>query len=395
MTLCVINLFMKIPYLFIALISTITLAQSTQERIEKTFEESFLNKDLECFYYQAKENGLISPTSSTAFANKALSRDFTLEIDNQKIDLSFKLYSQNSQNMYELKLDNNLVYQGELGSKDFASLMEFGDGGFFLRNLAYRSGDQALYNKYDLGRIKCNLEFAKSRPIILSGAHHINVHPHTRYDYLGLLEEPVNEYFKTMDSYVLIDAANRQGAYVDFASFLSTGNYSTPYEVFQTLMKIPSDIPMVISPAGYNDYVFEDKKDIEITFTGGNHNYCIWNNTRNLMWGLFYSDKESNLTINYDTNATVIQRSGIIPGTSFRRKHVRGSNVIADIFKKYPEIQQGYHSAYNYYFQKDFILRFTGLYKTLTYSYEAQGFKKEEIIQGKGTRNLVIKLKYL
>lgn len=386
---------MKSIIISTVLLSSMAFSQDVTERITQTFNESFQNKDLKCYYYQPKVKALISPVSNTLYSNKSLSRNFKLDHLKDSLDLSFKLYLQGSQAKYQVVFNQNLKYEGNIDKRNFYKLMEFGDGGFFVSNLTYLSGDQSLAQKYDLGKVKCNLELAKSKAIALKSEQHINVHPHSRYDYLSLLTKPVAEYFEKMQSYVLIDAANRQGAYVNYNNFLSTGSYTTAYEVFDTRMSIPSNIPMLISPAGYNDFTFESDEEVNIYFTGGNHNYCIWNNTRNIFWGLFYSDKAPVLNINYDTKAMVVQRSGIIPGTSFKKRHVRGSNVLGDIFKNNPGVSEGYHRAYNYYFQKDFFLRFTGVFKTLTYSYEAEGFSVKEVIQGQGDRDLTINLNYL
>ncbi len=388
-------LVMKTLSILLAVTSAISFAQDINSRISNTFSESFQNKDLKCYYYQPKVNALVSPKHETSFSDGQISRDFSLEYMEDEIDFTFKLYKENSVSKYEISFNNALTYQGELTSKNFYRLMEFGDAGFFVSGLSYKNGDQSLYTKYNLNKIKCNLELAKSKPIVLEGNQHVNVHPHTRYDYFSLLSLPVSRYFQTMKSYVLIDAANRQGAFIDYGAFLSSGSYTTPFSVFETKMEIPQNIPMLISPAGYNDYEFSNNPEVNITLTGGNHNYCIWNNTRNILWGLFYSKESPVLNITYDTKATVVQRRGIIPGISFKKKHVKGSNVLADIFKRNPYLKSSYHKAYNYYFQKDFLLRFTGVFKTLTYSYNADGLQVNEVIHGSGTRDLVINLNYL
>lgn len=386
---------MKAIIISTVLLSSIAFSQDINERITKTFNDSFLNKDLKCYYFQPKVKALINPVSETLYSNKSLSRNFKLDHLNDSIDLSFKLYNQGSQTRYQIVFNGNLKYEGFLDKGNFYKLMEFGDDGFFVSNLTYQSGDLALAEQHELGKVKCNLEIAKSKAITLKSEQHINVHPHSRYDYLSLLAAPVTQYFSKMDSYVLIDAANRQGAYIDYNKFLNTGEYTTAFEIFDTQMQIPANIPMLISPAGYNDFVFESDEEVNIFFTGGNHNYCIWNNTRNIFWGLFYSDKAPILNINYDTKAMVVQRSGIIPGISFKKKHTRGSNVLSDIFKRNPGVSDGYHRSYNSYFQKDFFLRFKGAFKTLTYSYEAEGFIVNEVIQGQGDRELTINLRYL
>ncbi|MCT4642944.1 MAG: hypothetical protein N4A33_11700 [Bacteriovoracaceae bacterium] len=363
------------------------------KRMDKAFLDSYKNYDLKCYYFRADKDALVQAYDKTTLNSDNLSRKFTLNLEGQSYPFSFMVKNSAGSNSYALEFDEGLTVKGMINPKDFYRLFEFGDAGFFMNEANVTRKSQVL-SKIKLSKIKCNIEFAKSKAINLEGTVHVNVHPHTRYDYQGLTTDKVKKMYRDYKSYVLVDGANRQGFRVNLENFFSTGSYKLTHEIFQTFIEVPNETPLVISPAGYNDYTFPESGEVEVILTGGNHNYCIWNNTRNLMWGLFYSTSTAKLDIIYKKDSTVLQRSGIIPGLSYKRKEMRSGNLLATLFEKYPAKRKTYHNAYNYYFEKDFVLRFKGLYKSLKYTYQDGDYKVESIIKGNGTRDLEINLLY-
>lgn len=366
-----------------------------RDRTIKTFEDSFKNRELRCVYFQPEKNIMITPVDETSFIKNSLSRNFKIETVSDSIDLSVEIFN-NPDPMYKVVVDNNIVYEGILDQVLFTRLLEFNYGGFFLSYLNQVSGNIQTLKNINLSKIKCNLDVAKTPPLVLEGSHHISVHPHSNYDYLSLLGDPIASYLESMRSYVLIESRERLAKDIDYKKFLETGVYSTNYPIYRTAVDIPDNALTAISPVGYNDFIFEGD-EVEIFYTGGNHNYCIFNNTRNVLWALLYSKKEIKLKINYDSSAVVVQRRGILDNKSlhFKKKHVKGSNILKDVFLKNPNLFNKYHNGYSNYFEYGFLSYFKGLYKKLIYTYNADGFTREKVLDGNGERTLEITLNYL
>lgn len=263
-----------------------------------------------------------------------------------------------------------------------------------------KADDVAFSNEFETSKIYCSVNFAYAAPhIINDGDYHINIHPHRNYDWQSLLKVPVEDYLNNANykSFILLEAGNYRGNLVNITDFLTGVNYKLPQNDFggTELENVPLEVPFIVSPAGRNHYTMKARSQLNVTFTGGNHNYCIWNNTRFVMESLMRSKSEAKLNLYYDTKAIVAQIKGMERvGINFPKNDIKQSNLLINLLQN-ENTRGSYHRNYHYYFKTFFFKEFLGMFKTVKLTYQAHGFEREDIIQGTGSRDLEINFIYL
>jgi hypothetical protein len=161
-----------------------------------------------------------------------------------------------------------------------------------------------------------------------------------------------------------------------------------------TLENVPLSIPMIVSPAGNSRYDIKAEKEINVIYTGGNHNYCIWNSARHILENLLNSRSNAKVNFRYDMSAIVAQVRGVErTGINFPRASVKKSNLLKDLLAD-KSVQATYHKNYMYYFADWLADEYQGMFRTYTVDYEAEGFKKTVTFKGQGTRDLYITFRY-
>ena len=369
--------------LLLALSSLPSWAQDFATRMAETYKETDRNYDLDCIYSYNKEWKLITTRTMTVKNSDSLTRSFYVDNGLKKIILDFTVKVKDGKVIYEALLDNRHQVTGKLARRDF-----------FLPLLA----DRNFQNEFETNKILCSVNFAYALPQPLDdGDYHINVHPHTIYDYQNRLKAPIEKYLNdpAYTSLILLEAGNVRGNAVNILNFfagkepnLIMPNYPS------TLVEVPLSVPLIVSPAGNSRYEIIADREINVTYTGGNHNYCIWNSARHILENLLNSQSSAVVNFRYDMSAIVAQVRGVEGmNLNFPRRNVTRSNLLRDLLSD-KTLQAGYHKSYLYYFADYLADEYIGMYRTYTIDYEADGFKKTVTFQGKGTRDLKITFRY-
>lgn len=351
--------------------------------MKETYLRTDKNFDIDCRYAFNKTFKLLTPISETVKGDTFIQRDFKVETDSKSASMSFVLKSVDGKNSYTILFDKKHRSESKLAKREF---------------YIAAVNDVNFSREFETSQIVCSVNFAYAYPFTLNdGDYHINVHPHKIYDWQSLLKTKIENYFSNnlFQSLILLETGNYRGNLVNISDFLNNIDYRLPQvDYVSELDQIP-EMPLIVSPAGHNRYVFRATNELNITFTGGNHNYCIWNNTREVLEAFMRSKSNAKITIFYDTHSIIAQAKGI-EGFSFNfpRREINRSNLLKNLLAD-SKTALKYHSSYHRYFKNTFFKEFMGMFKTINLTYQAQGYNQTNVIQGQGQRELEIGLIYL
>lgn len=363
--------------------SQAALSQNFTDRAAQAYLDADKNFDVDCYYLWNKTFKLITPAGETKKNSSSISRDFNIQTPDRQIPMSFTLKRANNNFEYSVLFDQKYV-----------STNRFSEHEFYIAPVS----DSKFALEFETAKIFCNVNFAYAHHYPLEDRnYHFNIHPHKAYDWQNILKAPVEKYLnnKNFNSIIFLDTGNYRGNLVNIDHFLNGIQDHLPHtDVDTNLINVPSDTPLIVSPAGNNRFEFKAKNNINITFTGGNHNYCIWNVTRHVLEALMNSTSEAKVNFFYDLNAIVAQKRGIERlGLNFNGGDVNRSNLLSNLLSK-PEVQKSYHPAFLNYFSNFLAQQFSGMYRTYKINYKAQGFEKSMTLEGAGTRNLEVNFNY-
>ncbi len=390
--------------IFLSLVFTFSFisqgfAVDNEQRIMNAYEKSDKAYDLECYYFSPVKNLLILPKTTTTYIDKKITRDFDLKLNGQVTDMRVSFIQKENEDKKSVG-----KYKVSLGDKNFSgNVSDNFYKGFYLQN----SGSD-FDNKFEVNKLYCTFNIARTTPFKLESSLsdlHINVHPHLSYDYFNETTENVQRILDKNigKNIVLIEEQDDvKGQLVDLTNFLETGIVpDLPKNPYETPLDIPLTTQLVVSPAGHNRYEFKKMDgEINLTFTGGFHNYCVWNNTRNILRSLFRSESRTKLNINYKLDSMIVQRSGIIGGLSFNWAQVRRTRLLSNLVEKNPSHMKSYFRNYFRFFSGSFLTgstfgSFTSTFKTLKINYKSPLYEDSVIIEGNGVRNLEVDFNYL
>lgn len=360
-----------------------TYAQSFFERAQKVYLETDKTFDIDCYYSYNKSFKLITPTGETQKGANTISREFLVETDTKSFPMKFVLERSAKSIDYTVTLDNTHLSKGKVAKREF-----------YIAPIS----DQKFAQEFETNRIYCDVNFAYAAPYeLVDGNYHFNVHPHKIYDWQSKLKTPIEKYLNdsTYNSIILLETGNYRGNLVNINQFLDGFDYKLPETKYESdLVDVPLYTPMIVSPAGNNRFIISAKNELNITFTGGNHNYCIWNGARHVIQDLFQSHNNPKVNFIYDMNAIVAQSKGIEGlRLNFSRGDVNRSNLLKDLLSE-ESVQRNYHFAYLGYFKNYMARQYSGMYRTYKVKYDAPGFFAEETMQGNGTRDIEVTFTY-
>lgn len=357
------------------------LAQDFGQRVKESYLSTDKNFDIDCYYSKNKTFKIITPVSETKKSADELSREFKIENENQTVSMFFVL-KKNSE--YQIRYQQNYLVSGKLSKR------EFNPGP--VQNTAF---DQS----FETSKVMCAVNFATALPYELeNGNYHFNVHPHTIYDWQAKLKTPVEKYLNNPDfkSLIFLETGNGRGNLVDVGRFFNGSVLPLPESQLKTdLVNVPVTTPLIVSPSGNNRFKMKADKEVTITFTGGNHNYCIWNSTRQVLIALMSSKSEAKVNFVYDMKAIVAQQRGM-EGLSinFGKQDVNKSNLLFDLLAR-ESIQSGYHFSYLIFFRNLFAQEYSGMYRSFTVNYSAPGYHESFTMNGEGTKDIEANFSYL
>lgn len=377
--------FMKQILLWSLLWASVANAQSTPNSFEQRVKETYLKTDknyaLDCLYGSNNSFQIVYPITETKKTSNTLERSFIIETDSRKIPMDFILRRNGRRIEYEITLDNKERSFGTLKYREFQ-----------LNPIA----DKKLSVEIDLPRLNCQVNMATEHSYPLTDGHyHINVHPHLRYDWKKKTQTLTEAYLRDSQykSLILLETTNGRGNSVNLHDFFNGVDYRLKQPVIDVVLSdVPEDTPILVSPAGNSEYIFDVEKELNITFTGGNHNYCIWNVTRHVILGLLRSNSTAVINFNYDSSAIVAQRRGVEGlGLDFPKSDINKSNLLKDLLEN-KSIVDRYHRNWLWYFQNTLGKRYIGQFKTYTINYQAPGWQRTVVEKGNGTRDLVVNI---
>lgn len=369
--------------LLLATLPAYVYAQDFATRMSEAYHDTDNNFDLDCYYTQNKTWKLITPLGPTIKGSNILSRTFDVDNGVRRVRLDFSVKLSEGNTVFEALFDQRHLSSGKVKVRDI--LLPF-------------IADRSFQEEFETNRVMCSVNFAYAAPFPMGdGNYHINVHPHTLYDWQNRLKEPVEKYLNDYSfmSIVLLETGNVRGNLVSITDFfagipprLPEANYPS------TLESVPYTVPLIVSPAGNSRYDIKAESEINVTLTGGNHNYCIWNTARHIIEGLMNSRSQAVVNFRYDMSAIVAQVRGV-EGMSlnFPRRSVSRSNLLKDLLAD-KSLQASYHANYLSYFSGYLAREYAGMYKTYTLDYQAEGFSKVVTIQGTGKRDLKVTFRY-
>lgn len=354
---------------------------SFQQRAKEAYLKTDKNYSLDCLYQGNEAFQIIYPVSDTKKTSSTLERSFVIETATKKIPLDFVLKRDGKKFEYVVTVDKKYISKAPLKYREFQ-----------LNPIA----DKALSVEAGLHKLACQVNLAYEHPYLLQdGDYHINVHPHLRYDWKRLLKEVTENYLQDprYTSLVLLETTNGRGNSVNLNDFFDGVDYRLKQtEMDVVLTEVPEHVPLLVSPAGNSEYIFDVEKELNIVFTGGNHNYCIWNVTRHVILSLLRSKSSAVINFNYDSSAIVAQRRGVEGlGLDFPKNDYSRSNLLKDLLQN-KSIVDRYHRNWLWYFQNTLGNRYIGQFKTYTIHYKAPGWEKTVVVNGKGTRDLVVNI---
>lgn len=352
-----------------------------QQRVKETYLKTDKNFALDCLYASNNSFQIIYPVTETQRTKDTLERSFVIETASKKVRLDFILKRDGKKIEYEITFDKTERSLGTLKYREFQ-----------LNPIANR----ALSQEIDLPRLTCQVKLATEHSYPISdGNYHINVHPHLRYDWMRKLKTITENYLKDpqFESLILLETTNNRGNSVNLHDFFDGVDYKLKQtELDVVLSDVPEDIPLLVSPAGNSEYIFNVERELNITFTGGNHNYCIWNVTRHVILGLLRSNSTAVINFNYDSSAIVAQRRGVEGlGLDFPKRDISKSNLLKDLLEN-KSIVDRYHRNWLWYFQNTLGKRYVGQFKTYTINYKAPGWERTVVVNGNGTRDLTVNI---
>jgi hypothetical protein len=188
---------------------------------------------------------------------------------------------------------------------------------------------------------------------------------------------------------ILLEDYNVKGASLNLVDFLETQEVPLLRKSdFATHLTELQAAELIVSPAGVNEYVIESN-DIDLTYTGGNFNFCMFNNTVEVLQAYLRSSNEGEINLSYDMNEIIAQVNGAINelDLSIIDINLKKTNYLKDILDKERKASK-YFSKYFKYYKKKFFKPYGAFFKTITMKFVSKHYTEEIILEGSGTRNI-------
>ena len=360
---------MKLISLFYLLLSFSLFAQEMPTWLSDIYEKNNQYFELECTYFNPANHKVIIPTSDTVKTNQGYSRSFEIQTPNESAKLTFFLSRLDNKNIADIYINDRLYVSKRI------------------RRVKHRE----FYLPWDKDGLKletqdifCEINFAENKPTIIKSDTHLNIHPHVNYDPNKLTSEGAEELFQTIPSKIMLEDGNMKGNNVDLDDFMQDESIWLYQGYWAMTDEYRNYVEYVVSPAGHNRFVWDSLEAVSIHYTGGNHNYCIWNNARNLLRAYLKSYSNKPVEIIYHMDAIVAQWGGIISGLSFSKSLYNKSPLIKNLLAD-DEKARDYIKAYHDYFAFQYIdQEFKGYFKTLRIRTNFKGESLERVVNGNG-----------
>ena len=222
---------------------------------------------------------------------------------------------------------------------------------------------------------------------------HINMHPHPEYGNRDSYKKAINDEYKksSQGHLLLLDDYRKKAQWLDFKDFITKGAYSFPRNegLSKPLISIPEGVDVLVSPAGHNRFVLTHPFH-EVTYTGGNFNYCILNNLRRLINSLLNSTIAKELTVNFPIDALVVQRTTWLNSMKIPYLIHRRDNRLSEIVRS---LSSEYLKNLGYYLKGSHLEQRKSLFRSVRFIEEGI-IQSSELIEGEGSGDYIISLRY-
>lgn len=370
---------MKALIIFLSL-SVLSFAQMPQW-LSEIYDKNNNYFELECTYFNPANHKVIFPTSETLSITDGHSRSFLVETPSEQAQLRFDLIRKDRKNYAKIYIDNKLYFEKRI--------KRVRDREFYL---PWNKGVKDLETQ----DIFCEVNFAENKPTKIIGDTHLNIHPHTNYDPDKLTAAGAQKLFESLPSKIMLEDGNLKGNNVNLNDFMENAQFQLYQGYWVMTDEYRNYVEYVVSPAGHNRFVWETNFPVQIHYTGGNHNYCIWNNARNLLRAYLKSYSSQAVTINYHMDSTVAQWGGIISGLSFSKSAYNKSPLINNLLGEDNEEALDYVKAYHKYFAHQYIdQEFLGYVNELSIKTIFKDQVLERKVKGTGSLNKEIVFQYI
>ena len=368
-------------------ISFSALADLSPQKFEATYERYLQSARINCELPNLKE------VSNKFTQTKSIRTQYSLN------DLSLVISISKEGDELIPKLSTN---QGDI------KIERKGDRllGFKYKTLSI--AEKNIVDENGLRNIKCKLDLGYDVPTHVSGSQklHINVHPNPRYDKEGHTIKVAEKYLAdtTYQQLVLLDIRDQRFSLSveDFientAIELGKGTFKIP------TLNIPKQTPVVVAPAGHMRFIIESN-DLDVVYTGGNINYCILNNSKNIIKNFLQYSSGGILNIEFDLDGIVAQNKTVITGGFFKGWFTaprftdgtgRYVGIFAkQVFKEQPEFSAKYHTKVKEIILEQTLISNQTSYKKLVFNYKMGDIQYRDTLLGPGEGEYEINYEYI
>lgn len=366
------------------------------ELIKGQFDQLHHHASINCEYKWWLDTPAVETVKQTYTAGKSVSAQY--KIKDSLLNINITAGGEKGIVDYELA---GVKFSGTLSKWNYIHLD--------LQNLNQQQ--LAVSNEYNLNSLTCSLEIAyEDNYVIKNKDLHIAMHPYTLYDLDGESTVAIvkNLQDTTKEQLILLDDVPniRKGQTLNINEFLLSGAPDLPIkplapslsQVWQQMpFDIPEEIPMRVAPAGHLRFTLT-KSEHEITYTGGNHNYCIMNSTRRMLNAFFENPGKKKIVFNYVKEGVVVQWRSFkgMSELHIPKKVFNKSNLLARMIENMTDKQRDtYFDGYFNYFTGYFLGIKQYMFKEATVIRRGVGVTKIQKVNGKGSGDITIEFNYI
>ena len=252
--------------------------------------------------------------------------------------------------------------------------------------------------KHNLQKIRCRIAMYYDEPIVIEKSKvHIGMHPHPEFDYTGYTKDAMESYFKdqSFQSFLILDNHTYYQS-ADVEEFLdkTAAHRRKKEHRSKPELYVPDHVKLSVASGGWGFYKFKTNK-VEVIYTGGNMNHCIYNNTYYLIDGFLQYNTSGQLKVIYDLDGIVTQRRGRIGPRMRNRKGDLSGIILKDVFNEKPLLEKEFHQD----FSTDLIQKRIGYRKnffqkvSFSYKYKDKLIRRE--IKGNGSGKYSIEFSFI
>ena len=365
-------------------------------------------------FTQVNEN-LTQEVYKKAFHQATINCEYKYWLDVAPIELIFQEYIQEKRAAAQFKIGQDLI-SVEAISGGFKGLINFNINGInfdttllnldgFKINLqGLNPQQQEISDRLSLANLNCSLEVGREpHYLVHDSTLHVNMHPHPNYDVRGGsfsgMQRELNQ--TNRQTLVLFDHDVSVLSKLRSANFnhVLEGRYKAPLVSAKSfgapLVQFQGFEDFLVSQAGHNRYHIVNPVQT-IVFTGGNHNFCILNNTRRILHAFMENPRKNKISFVYVKDAVVVQKSSWLAENKIPRSLFNRSNLLLDVLNnmshaqrekyilgQFNYIKNKYLSEKKYYF-KTAILKTSGV----------NGIERNEMVSGQGEGTITIEFIY-